>query len=776
MRWRSYVLGVLLVLALQLPTSSSASAAVSATPDYSPATWVPADPSNYSVADRTHDYPIDMIVIHDIEGTAATGIKLFQTPGYGASAHYVIGYDGSVTQMVQEKDIAWHAGNWDYNTRSIGIEHAGYAATGGYTFDEYQASAQLTASICSRYGVPMDRNHVIGHYQVPDPNNPGLYGGEDHHTDPGPYWNWTYYMSYANIYAQRLPSPPHLMTHPTFVPFDGGATISWTVQTCHLPVASYTVTVNPGNMTFTLPGTATSTSVHGLTNGQPYTATVTATNADGSDSTSAMFIPSPPCTAPTLSAVPASGATGSGTVFTASASTCSNPNYEFWVQPPGGSWSVAQDYSASNTFNWAGTSTAGAYRFEVDTRQQTSSVAYDAVDDISYPVAGCSAIKLTADSTPPQMPGIKVTLTGTATCPGTPQYRFWRRSSAGRWTIVQDYGPSNTYVWDTTGFPLDTYYLEVDVRDVGVTATYEVVSNMTYKLGPPPCTTAGLSASPASPQAAGSQVTWTGTSTGCANPRYRFWELDPGRRWSMVQDYSASNTYTWHSPAMAGNYEFEVDVRDALETTAYDIVNDQPYVLKTAPACTAATLSVSPASPGATGIAVTMTGGSSTCPNPRYRFWVSDPGSRWSMVQDYSAANTHVWAQTFWPGVYRMEVDVRDASETTAYDVVYNTTYTLDGCTGATLSGSPASAVHGAGPIVLTATATCPGTPTYRFWVEDPGNRWSMVQDFSTSATFTWPKANQPAAGVYHIEVDVRDQGSQAVYEYATSGYTYTMG
>ena len=29
--------------------------------------------------------------------------------------------------MVAEQDIAWHAGNWDYNTRAIGIEHEGYA-------------------------------------------------------------------------------------------------------------------------------------------------------------------------------------------------------------------------------------------------------------------------------------------------------------------------------------------------------------------------------------------------------------------------------------------------------------------------------------------------------------------------------------------------------------------------------------------------------------------------------------------------------------------------
>src|SRR5262249_40132467 len=141
-----------------------------------------------------------------------SGIADFQNPAWKASAHYVVSNSGQVTQMVAEKDIAWHAGNWDYNTRSIGIEHEGYAYTPyTYTTAEYKASAHLIASICSRWGVPLDRNHVIGPYQVPDPNHPGQFGGESHHGDPGPYWNWTNYMSLARTYAQSLPSPPHMV-------------------------------------------------------------------------------------------------------------------------------------------------------------------------------------------------------------------------------------------------------------------------------------------------------------------------------------------------------------------------------------------------------------------------------------------------------------------------------------------------------------------------------------------------------------------------------------
>src|SRR5712692_9527441 len=130
--------------------------AIHATGDYPYAAWVPADPSNFTVSNRPRRYPVDMIIIHDIEGAAGDAIATFQTPGVAKSAHYVVSGDGAITQMVLEKDIAWHAGNWDYNTRAIGIEHEGFASGDpyGYTAIEYNVSAQLAASICSRWGVP----------------------------------------------------------------------------------------------------------------------------------------------------------------------------------------------------------------------------------------------------------------------------------------------------------------------------------------------------------------------------------------------------------------------------------------------------------------------------------------------------------------------------------------------------------------------------------------------------------------------------------------------
>jgi len=154
--------------------------------DYGPALWAPADPGNYTVSSRESAFPINYVVIHTTQGSYAGTINWFQNPASNVSAHYVIrSSDGQITQMVREKDIAFHAGNWTYNTQSIGIEHEGFVDDPSwYTDAMYRASAALTRNICLKYGIPMTRSRIIGHFEVPGAT----------HTDPGPNWNWTFYM------------------------------------------------------------------------------------------------------------------------------------------------------------------------------------------------------------------------------------------------------------------------------------------------------------------------------------------------------------------------------------------------------------------------------------------------------------------------------------------------------------------------------------------------------------------------------------------------------
>jgi hypothetical protein len=162
---------------------------LAAATDYAGALWVAASSSNYAVSNRPTDEKIDRIIIHVTQGSYAGTISWFQNAAAGVSAHYVVrSSDGQITQMVREKNRAFHAGNSAYNHRSVGIEHEGYVSDASWFTDQmYRASAALTRDIADRYDIPKDRTHIIGHYQVP---------GTDH-TDPGSHWDWTKYMSYV---------------------------------------------------------------------------------------------------------------------------------------------------------------------------------------------------------------------------------------------------------------------------------------------------------------------------------------------------------------------------------------------------------------------------------------------------------------------------------------------------------------------------------------------------------------------------------------------------
>ncbi|MFF8973503.1 N-acetylmuramoyl-L-alanine amidase [Streptomyces sp. NPDC014995] len=154
--------------------------------DHPVAAWQPATPSNYTKENRPSTHTVDRVVIHVTQTTYSEALSIFQDPRKKVSAHYVVrSADGHVAQCVRESDIAWHAGNWDYNRHSIGIEHEGWVDRPAYfTSALYEESARLTASVCDRYGIPKDRAHIIGHHEVP---------GTDH-TDPGPNWDWARYM------------------------------------------------------------------------------------------------------------------------------------------------------------------------------------------------------------------------------------------------------------------------------------------------------------------------------------------------------------------------------------------------------------------------------------------------------------------------------------------------------------------------------------------------------------------------------------------------------
>jgi N-acetyl-anhydromuramyl-L-alanine amidase AmpD len=115
--------------------------------------------------------PIDRIVIHWFGvGTLEGANTMFQKAG-GTSAHYGIS-DDRVWQWVKEEHVAYHAGNYAMNQRSIGIEHDANPEK-PLSEASYQTSATLIREICNRYNIIPNRQTIIKHSEVKATQCPG---------------------------------------------------------------------------------------------------------------------------------------------------------------------------------------------------------------------------------------------------------------------------------------------------------------------------------------------------------------------------------------------------------------------------------------------------------------------------------------------------------------------------------------------------------------------------------------------------------------------------
>ena len=113
--------------------------------------------------------PDFVILHHTSDDTVDQALRSLTDPSRQVSAHYLVGRDGSITQLVDERARAWHAGDskWggdsDMNSASLGIE---LDNNGREPFPEAQISAllRLLADIKERYHIPAA--NFLGHADV----------------------------------------------------------------------------------------------------------------------------------------------------------------------------------------------------------------------------------------------------------------------------------------------------------------------------------------------------------------------------------------------------------------------------------------------------------------------------------------------------------------------------------------------------------------------------------------------------------------------------------
>lgn len=150
----------------------------------------------------------DMIVCHITEGSYEGAISWLTNPASKASAHFVVAKDGRITQLVELTDGSWCNGtSTDPNSKvyygkstlktvrerktnanyyTVSIEHEGIWAQskGKLTDAQLAATIELMKYIRSEvkriYGIeiPIDREHIVGHYQINPVTKPNCPGSE----------------------------------------------------------------------------------------------------------------------------------------------------------------------------------------------------------------------------------------------------------------------------------------------------------------------------------------------------------------------------------------------------------------------------------------------------------------------------------------------------------------------------------------------------------------------------------------------------------------------
>lgn len=122
--------------------------------------------------DRPPGTTISCIVLHaTVEPTTEGTMGIFLNPARKVSAHFVVGRDGRVVQMVPIEKRAWHAGTSvldgvpKVNDYSVGIEMVNLNdGKDPYPEAQMQAVAGLIRFIRSRY--PITDAHIVSHAQI----------------------------------------------------------------------------------------------------------------------------------------------------------------------------------------------------------------------------------------------------------------------------------------------------------------------------------------------------------------------------------------------------------------------------------------------------------------------------------------------------------------------------------------------------------------------------------------------------------------------------------
>lgn len=120
---------------------------------------------------------IKAVVVHKAEGSKQSAIDWLSNPESQVSAHFVVGLDGSVTQLVSTDDTAWHCGvvvnpTWagmiagvNPNEYTVGIELEGFAAD-PMPLEQFAALVNLVSDILIDQKLLPSEETIVYHHEI----------------------------------------------------------------------------------------------------------------------------------------------------------------------------------------------------------------------------------------------------------------------------------------------------------------------------------------------------------------------------------------------------------------------------------------------------------------------------------------------------------------------------------------------------------------------------------------------------------------------------------
>jgi len=382
-------------------------------------------------------------------------------------------------------------------------------------------------------------------------------------------------------------------------------------------------------------------------------------SAPGQTMTATMVAPvNIPLSMDGLSSTPASPQLAGATITWDAAASGGSGSYQYQFLRSGpdtaGTYVVMQDWGASKTWAW-NTAAAAIGNHYVMAKARNSDGSGTAVYKISPAFTLNGALTVSSIVPAPASPvaaGTNVTWTATATGgSGSYQYQFLRYGpdTAGAYAVMQDWGASKTWAWNTAAAATGNHYVMAKARNSDGSGAVYKISTMFKIYGP--VTVSSITPSPASPAVAGTNVTWTATAAGGSGSyQYQFWRYGPdtGGVYVLVRDWGTAKTWSWNTTGAAvGNHYvmFKVKNADGSGAAAY-LISAAFKVQSAAPPITITSITPSPLSPVVRGAmvtwAATATGGSGSL---KYQFWRYGPdtGGVYVMTQDWGASGSWPW-------------------------------------------------------------------------------------------------------------------------------------